>query len=208
MLAASGGHARCYPAKEGVTVVVRADSAARKRSGPSSGQDTRAPADRHGSGPTAVNGRGNGDGAQVPGADLPGGEVAVVDLDEADGLSDGLDEGVDVENFDELSVEDVEIDVEISAVELDEADGTDEPGADDDAEGPEDAAADEAQDDGPDTVVAAAAVRPGPPPPRPSQPPRVVKATTRPSSSVTTTTICRPRRSRWPVPPPTRSRTT
>ena len=37
----------------------------------------------------------------------------MVDLDEADGLSDGLDEGVDVENFDELSVEDVEIDVEI-----------------------------------------------------------------------------------------------
>jgi RNA polymerase primary sigma factor len=157
MLAASGGHARCYPAKEGVTVVVRADSAARKRSGPSSGQDTRAPADRHESGPTAANGRGNGDGAQVPAADLPGGEVAVVDLDEADGLSDGLDEGVDVENFDELSVEDVEIDVEISAVELDEADGTDEPGADDDAEGPEDAAADEAQDDGPDTVAAAVA---------------------------------------------------
>ncbi len=166
MLAASGGHARCYPAKEGVTVVVRADSAARKRSGPSSGQDTRAPADRHGSGPTAVNGRGNGDGAQVPGAGLPGGEVAVVDPDEADGLSGGLDEGVDVENldegvdvenFDEMSVEDVEIDVEISAVELDGADGTDEPGADDDAGGPEDAAADEAQDDGPDTVVAAAA---------------------------------------------------
>jgi len=140
-------------------VVVRADSAARKRSRTSSGQDTRAPADRHGPGPTAVNGRGNGDGAQVPGVGLPAGEVAVVDLDEADGLSDGLDDGVDVENFDELSVEDVEIsvvDVEIAAVELDEADGTDEPGADD-TEGPEDAA-DEAPDEVPDPAVVVAAV--------------------------------------------------
>jgi len=165
MLAASGGHVRRYPAKEGVTVVVRADSAARKRSRTTSGQDTRAPADRHGSGPTAVNGRGNGDGAQVPGAGLSGGEVAVVDLDDADGLSDGLDDGVDVENFDELSVEDVELDVEVevAAVELDEADGTDEPTADDDTEGPEDAAADEAPDEGPDPALAvAAAVVAGP----------------------------------------------
>jgi RNA polymerase primary sigma factor len=152
MLAASGGYARRYSAKEGVTVVVRADSAARKRSRTSSGQDTRVPADRHGPGPTAVNGRGNGDGVQVAGAGLAGGEVAVVDLDDADGLSGSLDEGVDVENFDELSVEDVEIDVEIAAVELDEADGTDEPVA----EGPEDVA-DEVQDEGPDAAVAVAA---------------------------------------------------
>jgi RNA polymerase primary sigma factor len=162
LLAASGGHVRRYPAKEGVTVVVRADSAARKRSRPSSGQDTRAPADRNGSGPTAVNGRGNGDGAQVPGAGLPGGEVAVVDLDDADGLAGGLDDGVDVENFDELSVEDVELDVEIAAVELDEPDGTDEPGAEDDTEGPEDVAA-EAPDEVPGPVIAvAAAVTTGP----------------------------------------------
>jgi len=135
-------------------VVVRADSAARKRSRTSSGQDTRVPADRHGPGPTAVNGRGNGDGVQVAGAGLAGGEVAVVDLDDADGLPDSLDEGVDVENFDELSVEDVEI----AAVELDEADGTDEPGAEG-PEGPGDAAdeaQDEAQDEGPDAAVAVA----------------------------------------------------
>ena len=114
-------------------MVVRADSAARKRSRTSSGQDTRVPADRHGPGPAAVNGRGNGDGVQVAGTGLTGGEVAVVDLDDADGLPDSLDEGVDVENFDELSVEDVEIDVEIAAVELDEADGTDDPGEEPDA---------------------------------------------------------------------------
>ncbi len=146
-------------------MVVRADSAARKRSRPSSsGQDPRAPADRNGSGPAAENGRGNGDGAQVPGADLPG-EVAVVDLGDADGLADGLDEGVDLESFDDLSVEDVEI----SVVELDEADGSDESVSDEDDEdvagedtdepdepdGPEDVA--EAQDEGPDTATAAAA---------------------------------------------------
>jgi len=142
-------------------VVVRADSAARKRSRTSSGQDTRVPADRHGPGPAAVNGRGNGDGVQVAGTGLTGGEVAVVDLDDADGLPDSLDEGVDVENFDELSVEDVEIDVEIAAVELDEADGTDDPGA----EGPEDAA-----DEEPDAAVAVAAAPAAPAAGAPAKP--------------------------------------
>jgi RNA polymerase primary sigma factor len=163
MSAAPGGQACCYPAKEGVTVVVRADSAARKRSRPASGQDTRAPGDRHGSGPAAVNGRGNGDGPQVPDADLPG-EVAVAELEDADGLSDGLDEGldenVDLESFDDLTVDDVEI----SVVELDEADGTDEPDADEaeEADGPDDVATG-APGEGPGTAtVAAASVAAGP----------------------------------------------
>ena len=138
-------------------MVVRADSAARKRSRPSSEQETRASADRHGTGPVAVNGHGNGDGAQVPGADLPS-EVAVVDLDDADGLSDNLDEGE--LDLDDLSVDDVE---SLAVVELDEdsASDTDEAEVDDtevddteDADGPEDAAADDAADGGPDAAVA------------------------------------------------------
>ena len=128
-------------------MVVRADSAARKRSRPSSGQETRASADRHVTGPVAVNGHGNGDGAQVPDADLPG-EVAVVDLDDADGLSDNLDEA-DLD-LDDLSVDEVE---SLAVVELEEdgasdetdTDETDDAEADDDADGPEDAA-DEAAD--------------------------------------------------------------
>ena len=139
-------------------MVVRADSAARKRSRPSSGQETRASADRHGTGPVAVNGHGNGDGAQVPGADLPG-EVAVVDLDDADGLSDNLDEA-DLD-LDDLSVDEVE---SLAVVELEEDGASDEADTDatdtdetddaeaDDADGPEDAA-DEAAD-GADAAVA------------------------------------------------------
>jgi len=146
-------------------VVVRADSAARKRSQPSAEQDTLASADRHVSGPVAVNGRGNVDGAN--GADLPR-EVTVVDLDDADGVSESLEEG-DLEDFDELSVDDVE---SLAVVELDEAEVAD--GVADDTEEPDPADADEA--DRPDepgdavasgppagaaaavTVVAAAAV--------------------------------------------------
>ena len=134
-------------------MVVRADSAARKRSRPSSGQETRASADRHVTGPVAVNGHGNGDGAQVPDADLPG-EVAVVDLDDADGLSDNLDEA-DLD-LDDLSVDEVE---SLAVVELEEDGASDEADTDtdetdtdetddaeaDDADGPEDAA-DEAAD--------------------------------------------------------------
>jgi RNA polymerase primary sigma factor len=132
-------------------VVVRADSAARKRSRPSSGQETRASADRHVTGPVAVNSHGNGDGAQVPDADLPG-EVAVVDLDDADGLSGNLDEA-DLD-LDDLSVDEVE---SLAVVELEEDGASDETDTDetdtdetddaeaDDADGPEDAA-DEAAD--------------------------------------------------------------
>ncbi len=133
-------------------MVVRADSAARKRSRPSSGQETRASADRHVTGPVAVNSHGNGDGAQVPEADLPG-EVAVVDLDDADSLSDNLDEA-DLD-LDDLSVDEVE---SLAVVELEEDGASDETDTDtdtdtdetddaeaDDADGPEDAA-DEAAD--------------------------------------------------------------
>ena len=127
-------------------MVVRADSAARKRSRPSSEQETRASADRHVTGPVAVSDHGNGDGAQVPGADLPA-EVAVVDLDDADGLSDNLDDA-DLD-LDDLSVDEVE---SLAVVELEEDGASDETDTDetdtaepddaepDDADGPEDAA--------------------------------------------------------------------
>jgi len=133
-------------------VVVRADSAARKRSQPSSDQDTRAPADRRGSGPVAVSGRGGGDGAPVapvPGADLSG-EVAVVDLDDADGLPEGLDDDGDLENFDDLSVDDEEINESLAVVELDDADASGEADEDsDEADDPgeaDDSDADEPRD--------------------------------------------------------------
>jgi RNA polymerase primary sigma factor len=100
--------------------VVRADSAARKRSRPSSVQDTRAPAERRGPGPAGGRGAGTGDGAPVAGADRPG-EVAVVDLDDAEDLTDGLDEAVDLENFDDLAVpDDAEIHESLTVVDLDE----------------------------------------------------------------------------------------
>jgi RNA polymerase primary sigma factor len=135
-----------------VTVVVRADSAARKRSRPSSEQDTRASADRRGTGPVAVSGHGNGDGAQVPGPDLPG-EVAVVDLDDADGLADNLDEAdldlddLSVDEVESLAVVELEEDGASDEADTDEADTDETDGAEaDDADGPEDAAADEAAD--------------------------------------------------------------
>ncbi len=133
-------------------MVVRADSAARKRSQPSAEQETLASADRHGSGPVAVNGRGNVDGAN--GADLPG-EVAVVDLDDADGVAEGLEEG-DLEDFDELSVDDVE---SLAVVELDEAEVEVEVEVEvaDDTEEPDLPDADEA--DGPDEPEDAVASR-------------------------------------------------
>src|SRR5258707_6293027 len=152
MRAAIGGRACSYPAKEGVTVVVRAESAARKRSRPSSGQDTRLPAERRGSGSANGHGREAGDGPSAPGTDLPG-EVAVVDLDDAD----GLDEAVDLESFDDLAVPD---DVEtLAVVEIDETEGADGPDAPDAPDVPDGASpADEAPDDGPDVVVEVAAV--------------------------------------------------
>jgi RNA polymerase primary sigma factor len=96
-----------------------------------------------GSGPTgAVGSRANGDGP----ADSPAGDVAVVDLDDAGDLGDDVD-------FDELSVDEVEIHESLTVVELDGDD--DEPSAEDAAtDGPEDS-------DGEDSPSAAV---PGPAP--------------------------------------------
>ncbi|HEY4462227.1 MAG TPA: RNA polymerase sigma factor [Streptosporangiaceae bacterium] len=149
MRAAIGGRACCYPAKEGVTVVVRAESAARKRSRPSSGQDTRPPAERRGSGSANGHGREAGDGPSAPGADLPG-EVAVVDLDDAE----GLDEAVDLESFDDLAVPD---DVEtLAVVEIEETEGAETPDGPDEPDGA--APAEEAPEDGAEVVAEVAAV--------------------------------------------------
>ena len=112
-------------------MVVRADSAARKRARPSAGQ---APANGpSGSGPAGVVGghvNGNGDG---PG-DAPAGEsrswsrvveVAVVDIDDAEDLGDDVD-------FDPLSVDEAEIHESLSVVEVElEDDESDTPGESD-----------------------------------------------------------------------------
>jgi RNA polymerase primary sigma factor len=134
-------------------VVVRADSAARKRSRPSSEQETRASADRHVTGPVAVSDHGNGDGAQVPGADLPG-EVAVVDLDDGDGLSDNLDDAnmddADLD-LDDLSVDEVE---SLAVVELEEDGASDETDTDEtDTDETDDAEADEPPEDAADEAA-------------------------------------------------------
>ena len=78
---------------------------------------------------------------RVPDADLPG-EVAVVDLDDADGLSDNLDEAA--LDLDDLSVDEVE---SLAVVELEEDGASDEADTDetddaeaDDADGPDEAA--------------------------------------------------------------------
>jgi len=127
-------------------VVVRADSAARKRTRPSAGQT---PANgTSGSGPAGVVGghvNGNGDGP----AEALAGDVAVAEIDDSEDLGDDVD-------FDELSVDDVEIHESLSVVELDEdddsdaqdTDDTDSDDADSDADGPEDS-------DGPDAPEAA-----------------------------------------------------
>jgi RNA polymerase primary sigma factor len=116
-------------------VVVRADSAARKRSRPSSGQDTRAPANGtavNGSGPAAVvNGRGNGNGDGP--AESPAGDVAVVDLD-AEDLGDDVD-------FDELSVDEVDVEINESlsvVVELEDDASGDSDANSSDSDGAED----------------------------------------------------------------------
>ncbi len=113
-------------------MVVRADSAARKRARPSAGQ---APANGpSGPGPAGVVGgrvNGNGDG---PG-DAPAGdvavvdvavvEVAVVDVDDAGDLGDDVD-------FDPLSVDEAEIHESLSVVEVElEDDESDTPGESD-----------------------------------------------------------------------------
>ncbi|HEY0717287.1 MAG TPA: RNA polymerase sigma factor [Streptosporangiaceae bacterium] len=142
MRAALRGRACCKPAKEGVTVVVRADSAARKRPRPSAGQDTRAPANGTsvtGPGPTgAVGSHGNGDEP----ADGPVGDVAVVDLDDAEDLPADVD-------FDELVVDEVEIHESLVVVELDEDDESSAQDEDGAADGPEDSD----HDDSPGAVV-------------------------------------------------------
>ena len=149
-------------------MVVRADSAARKRSRPSSGQDKRAPAERRGPGPAGGRGTGTGDGAPVPGADRPG-EVAVVDLDDAEGLTDGLDEAVDLENFDDLAVpDDAEIHESLTAADLDEPEdigAVDEDTDDEDSADEGDAVADASAEAvseaaGTATAAEAAAVKP------------------------------------------------
>ena len=126
-------------------MVVRADSAARKRSQPPAGQDTRASANApSASGPGPAGGHVNGDShvkGDVPGDGLAG-DVAVVDLDDAEELADDVD-------FDELSVDDAEIRESLSVVELDEDDDeSDPPDEDGDADGPEDSDS----PDGPEAV--------------------------------------------------------
>ncbi len=112
-------------------MVVRADSAARKRARPTAGQVPANGPSGSGSGPAGVVGgrvNGNGDG---PG-DAPAGDVAVVDLEDAEDLGDDVD-------FDELAVDEVEIHESLSVVELDdeEADTPDEAESPDEADSPD-----------------------------------------------------------------------
>ncbi len=73
----------------------------------------------NGSGPAAVNGRvnGNGDGP----ADGPASDVAVVDLEDAEDLGDDVD-------FDELSVDDAEINESLAVVIDEDVDSDDQDG--------------------------------------------------------------------------------
>ena len=86
----------------------------------------------NGSGPAAVSNRVNGDSP----ADSPAGDVAVVDLEDAEDPGDDVD-------FDALSVDDAEINESLSVVELDEVDSDDQDDSSDrdagtDTDGPED----------------------------------------------------------------------
>jgi RNA polymerase primary sigma factor len=111
-------------------VVVRADSAARKRSRPSAGQASAN--GTSGSGPAGVVGgrvNGNSDG---PGEALAG-DVAVVDLDDAEDLGD--------DDFDPSSIDEAEISESLTVVELDDDSDTQddaETDGDSDSESPED----------------------------------------------------------------------
>ncbi len=105
----------------------------------------------NGSGPAAVNGHvnGNGDGP----ADGPASDVAVVDLEDAEDLGDEVD-------FDELSVDDADINESLAVV-IDEDDDSDDQdsSSDGDAE-----AADDGPDDAEDTAIPVASVKKGPAP--------------------------------------------
>jgi RNA polymerase primary sigma factor len=85
-----------------------------------------------------VSNRVNGDSP----ADSPAGDVAVVDLEDAEDPGDDVD-------FDELSVDDVEINESLSVVELDEVDSDQDDSSDSDAgtdtDGPEDSDGDSAE---------------------------------------------------------------
>jgi RNA polymerase primary sigma factor len=89
-----------------------------------------------------VGSRANGDGP----ADSPAGDVAVVDLDDAGDLGDDVD-------FDELSVDEVEIHESLTVVELD---------GDDDESGAGDAATDGPEDSGGEDSPSAAVPGPAP----------------------------------------------
>ncbi len=105
----------------------------------------------NGSGPAAVNGHvnGNGDGP----ADGPASDVAVVDLEDAEDLGDEVD-------FDELSVDDADINESLAVV-IDEDDDSDDQdsSSDGDAE-----AADDSPDDAEDTAIPVVSVKKGPAP--------------------------------------------
>ncbi len=105
----------------------------------------------NGSGPAAVNGHvnGNGDGP----ADGPASEVAVVDLEDAEDLGDEVD-------FDELSVDDADINESLVVV-IDEDDDSDD--ADSSTDGDAETA-DDVPDDADDTAIPAASVKKGPAP--------------------------------------------
>ena len=105
----------------------------------------------NGSGPAAVNGHvnGNGDGP----VDGPASDVAVVDLEDGEDLADEVD-------FDELSVDDADINESLAVV-IDEDDDSDDSdsSSDGDAE-----AADDSPDDADDTASPVASVKKGPAP--------------------------------------------
>ena len=147
-------------------------------------------------------------------APTPSGGLIAVNLDEADLDTDADLENVDLDDFGDLDADDADLQAALTvlAVLADDISGvaevTDELAVDVDVpDGPE--GPDEPEPDQPSAEADAEAEGPG------AAGARVVKIspeaaarTRRSSSSVTTTTIFRPRRSRWRVPPRTRSRTT
>ena len=98
----------------------------------------------NGSGPAAVTNRVSGDNP----ADSPASDVAVVDLEDAEDLGDDVD-------FDELSVDDAEINESLSVVELDEVDSDDQ---DDSSDGDAETDTDGSEDSDSDGPEASAKV--------------------------------------------------